>query len=256
MVTATLASGAYGLTNNGVLFLGYPVVGFTNRIQSSGTCLDSLNDGFITACAWDYRIKGEVYHQTAFSVPLSVVKNFIEDVQKLLELEPEALCGLELYNGIILRYVTASSAYLGKTEDAVDFDITYYRSKDPLNPRLFEDILEEIEQIGLFKYGASPHWGKNRNLAFVGAINKYPNAHKFLKVKKKYDPKGVFSSEWTDQVLGLKKGITILKDGCALEGLCICSQDSHCAPNKGYYCRPGRVYKEARVCRLVNQKSK
>ncbi|KAJ1414750.1 L-gulonolactone oxidase, plant [Sesbania bispinosa] len=249
LTTATLASSGYGLTNNNGLFLGYPVVGFNNRMQSSGSCLDSLNDGLITACTWDSRIKAEFYHQTAFSIPLSVVKSFIEDVQKLVKLEPQALCGLELYNGILMRYVTASSAYLGKTEDAVDFDITYYRSKDPLAPRLFEDILEEIEQIGLFKYGGLPHWGKNRNLGFVGAIKKYHNADRFLKVKMEYDPRGLFSNQWTDQVLGLKEGVTTLKDGCALEGLCICSQDSHCAPNKGYFCRPGRIYEEARVCR-------
>ncbi|AES82813.2 putative oxidoreductase [Medicago truncatula] len=136
-----------------------------------------------------------------------------------------------------------------ETQNAVDFDITYYRSKDPLTPRLFEDIIEEIEQIGLFKYGGLPHWGKNRNLGFVGAIRKYKKAGKFLKVKEEYDSRGLFSSEWTNQVLGLKEGVTILKDGCALEGLCICSQDTHCAPKNSYFCRPGRIYKDARVCR-------
>ncbi|WJX85764.1 putative L-gulonolactone oxidase 6 [Trifolium repens] len=248
LINATLAGSGYGLTNNGI-FRGYPVVGFHNRMQASGTCLDSLDDQMITACPWDSRIKGEFYHQTTFSISLSFIKNFVEDVQKLVELEPKALCGLEQYNGILMRYVTASSAYLGKTEDAVDFDITYYRSKDPLTPRLFEDIIEEIEQIGLFKYGGLPHWGKNRNIGFVGAINKYNKADKFLKVKEEYDPRGLFSNEWTNQVLGLKEGVSILKDGCALEGLCICSQDSHCAPTKSYFCRPGRIYNEARVCR-------
>lgn len=248
LITATLAGSGYGLSDNGV-FRGYPVVGLSNRMQSSGTCLDSLNDQMITACPWDSRIIGEFYHQTAFSIPLSVVKNFIQDVQKLVELEPKALCGLELYNGILMRYVTLSDAYLGKTQDAVDFDITYYRSKDPLDPRLFEDVIEEIEQIGLFKYGGLPHWGKNRNLGFLGAIQKYNNASKFLKVKEEYDPRGLFSSEWTDQILGLKEGVTIFKDGCALEGLCICSEDNHCAPKHGYFCRPGRIFNQARVCR-------
>ncbi|KAK7338130.1 hypothetical protein VNO77_18730 [Canavalia gladiata] len=255
LITATLGGIGYGLTNNGV-FAGYPVVGFSNRMQSSGTCLDSVDDGLTTVCPWDPRIKGEFFHQTTFSIPLTSIENFIEDVQKLVELEPKSLCGLEIAGGILMRYVTASSAYLGKTKDAVDLDITYYRSKDPLAPRLFEDILEEIEQIGLFKYGGLPHWGKNRNLAFLGAIKKYHNAQKFLNVKKKYDPEGLFSSEWTDQVLGLKEGLIILKDGCALEGLCICSQDSHCAPNKGYFCRSGRIYKEARVCTLDVKKTK
>ncbi|CAL5194943.1 unnamed protein product [Lathyrus oleraceus] len=248
LVTATLAHLSYGLTNHGLPLFEYPIVGFHNRMQASGACLDSWDNHF-TSCPWDSRINGEFYHQTTFSIPLSSVTNFIEDVQQLVRLEPMALCGLELYNGILMRYVTASDAYLGKTEDAVDFDFTYYRSKDSLTPRLYEDIIEEIEQIGLFKYGGLPHWGKNRNLAFVRVIKKYNKADKFLEVKDKYDPQGLFSSEWTDQILGLKEGVTILKDGCALEGLCICSQDIHCAPKKNYFCRPGRIYKEARVCR-------
>ncbi|XWS76817.1 hypothetical protein CRYUN_Cryun01aG0210000 [Craigia yunnanensis] len=173
LVISTLQTAAYGLTNNGINFTGYPVTGFHDRLQSSGTCLDSLDDSLITACAWDPRIKGEFFQQTTFSIGLSVVKNFIEGLQKLVALEPKALCGLELYNGILLRYVKNSSAYLGKQEDAIDFDITYYRSKDPIVPRLYQDILEEIEQIVLFKHGALPYWGKNRNLAFDGVMKKY-----------------------------------------------------------------------------------
>ena len=232
-------------------FTGYPVIGFHNHLQASGTCLDSHHD---SACAWDRRVNGAFFHQTTFSISLFLAKSFIQDVQKLIEMEPKAMCGVELYNGILMRYVKASSAYLGKKEDAVDFDITYYRSKNPMTPRLYEDILEEVEQLALFKYGALPHWGKNRNLAFDGAINKYKNAREFLKVKEVYDPFGLFSSAWTDQILGLKNGVTIAKEGCALEGLCICSEDIHCAPKKGYYCRLGKVYKDAKVCTRMTSK--
>ncbi|KAF5743880.1 L-gulonolactone oxidase-like [Tripterygium wilfordii] len=250
-IITTLTTSAFGFTNNGVLFTGYPVIGNQNRVQSSGSCLDSLEDLKTTACPWDPKVKGEFFHQTTFSISLSVVKNFIQDVQNLVALDPKALCGLELYNGILMRYVKASSSYLGKQEDAVDFDITYYRSKDPMTPRLYEDIIEEIEQMALFKYGALPHWGKNRNIAFVGAIKKYKKAGDFLRIKGIYDPLGLFSSEWTEQVLGLKNGLIIVKEGCALEGLCICSDNIHCAPKNGYYCRPGKVYKDARVCSRI-----
>ncbi|PON48463.1 L-gulonolactone oxidase [Trema orientale] len=254
LLTTTLSTSAYGLTNNGILFMGYPVIGYQYRLQASGTCLDSLQDARITACSWDSRVKGEFFHQSTFSVPLSSVKSFIQDVQNLVKLEPKALCGVDLYNGILMRYVTASSAYLGKQGDAIDFDITYYRSKDPLTPRLYEDVLEEIEQMAVFKYGALPHWGKNRNVAFEGAFEKYKNGQEFLRVKKFYDPFGLFSSEWTNQVLGLKGGLTIVKEGCALEGLCRCTEDIHCAPSKGYFCRPGKIYKDARVCTRLNSK--
>ncbi|KAI9093942.1 hypothetical protein K1719_026940 [Acacia pycnantha] len=254
-LTGILKNSAFGLTNNGKRFTGYPVIGPSNQMQSSGTCLSNhLEDGKFTACAWDPELAHQIFYQTAYSISLSKVSSFIEDVKKLIELEPQALCGLEYNGGIIMRYVKASSAYLGKTEDAIDFDVTYFRSRDPLTPRLFEDFLEEIEQMALFKYGGLPHWGKNRNIAFIEVIKKYPNADKFLSVKNKYDPQGIFSNEWTDQVLGLKEeGVTIVKDGCALEGLCICSEDRHCSPSKNYFCRPGKVYKEARVCALEVQ---
>ncbi|KAI3880086.1 hypothetical protein MKX03_003907 [Papaver bracteatum] len=221
VTTFALRISGFGYTNDGNFFTGYPII--------------SSSDNF--------------YHQTAVNLPLSKVKNFIEDVQKLRDLLPEAFCGLELGNGILMRYIKGSNVYLGTEEDSIDFDITYYRSKNGSTPRLFEDILEEVEQIAVFKYGGIPHWGKNRNLGFIGAINKYKHAAEFLKVKDSYDPSGVFSSKWTNQILGLdQSGVTIVKDGCALEGLCICSEDIHCAPRKGYVCRPGRLYTSARVC--------
>ncbi|GKU85967.1 hypothetical protein SLEP1_g561 [Rubroshorea leprosula] len=183
VTTTILGAIAYGLTNNGIIFTGYPVIGYQNRLQSSSSCVNSPEDGLITACPWDPRIKGEFFHQTTFKISLSVVQSFIEDVQSLVALEPKSLCGLELYNGILMRYVKASSAYLGSQEDALDFDITYYRSKDPLTPRLYEDILEEIEQMAVFKYGGLPHWGKNRNIAFDGVFKKYRNVTEFLKFR-------------------------------------------------------------------------
>ncbi|RAL38409.1 hypothetical protein DM860_002387 [Cuscuta australis] len=246
--TFILKVATYGFTNNGVIFTGYPIIGSQNRLQSAGTCLDSLNDGLLTTCPWDPRIKGLFFHQTTFSISLSKVKGFVQEVQQLVNLDQKALCGLGLYNGILIRYVTSSSAYLGKQYDAVDFDITYYRSKDPMAPRLYQDFIEEIEQLAIFKYKALPHWGKNRNVAFLRAKNKYAKFDEFLKVKERYDPKALFSSDWTNQVLGLREGLEITKDSCALEGLCICSQDSHCAPSKGYFCRPGKLYSDARVC--------
>ncbi|KAL0681956.1 hypothetical protein Bca4012_048803 [Brassica carinata] len=222
-------------------------------MMSSGSCLDSIQDGLITACPWDPRINGEFFLQTTLSIPLTHVKDFINDIKAIVKIEPKSLCVLEGSNGILMRYVTSSPAFLGKEKKALDFDLTYYRSKDdPLTPRLYEDYFEEIEQIAILKYEALPHWGKNRNIAFDGVIRKYKNANAFLKVKERLDPLGLFSTEWTDQILGLKGNVTIVKQGCALEGLCICSEDSHCAPNKGYMCQPGKVYREARVCTRVS----
>lgn len=224
------------------------MIGYHSDLMSSGSCLDSKEDGMTTACPWDFRVKGRFYQQTTFTIPTENTEEFIADINALLKTEPKALCGLNFYNGVLIRYLQPSLAFLGTEFPGVEFEFTYYRSKDPLVPRMYEDYMEEIEQMGLFKYGGLPHWGKNRNVAFIGAIEKYSDAAKFLEVKERFDPLGLFSSEWTDMILGLSGDISIDREGCALEGLCICSKDMHCAPSRGYVCRPGKVYKAARVC--------
>ncbi|KQK03887.1 hypothetical protein BRADI_2g10435v3 [Brachypodium distachyon] len=237
-------SQAYGFANDDNSFTEYPVVGFQHRIQASGTCISSRRDGMInTSCPWDPRIPGLFFHSSGFSIALSNVSAFISDMQQLRDLKPHAFCSIDAKLGVLLRYIRASSAYLGKSEDSIDFDVTYYRSHTEGEPRAHSDVVDELEQMALLKYGAVPHWGKNRNFAFNGAIGMYPNAGKFLKVKRSYDPDEIFSSEWSDQVLGIKGSPVIFGKRCAIEGLCVCSDHSHCTPE-----RPGKVYKEARVC--------
>ncbi|VAH07233.1 unnamed protein product [Triticum turgidum subsp. durum] len=244
---ATRQLPALGFTNDGVSFTGYPIVGYQHRIQASGSCIDGPEDGLLSSCAWDPRIRGTFLYNSGFSVPLSKVSAFVADMQRLRDLKPAAFCAL-LRAGVVLRYVKASSAYVGKPEDSVDVDIIFYRSHTDGMPRAHADVLDEIEQMALGKYGGLPHWGKNRNFAFDGVIARYPKAHKFLEVKNMYDPDGLFSSEWTDQVLGVNGTPNIIKKRCAIEGLCVCSDDLHCAPEQGYFCRPGKVYTKARVC--------
>lgn len=260
---AALSAAGYGLARKaGLLFTGYPVVGPQHRMQASGGCLSGPEDSLQTACAWDPRVRGaSFFHQTTFSLPVSRAGAFVAEVQRLRDLNPKSLCGVELYDGILMRYVKSSSAHLGKppargeiSTDMVDFDMTYYRSRDPSKARVHEDVMEEIEQMGLFKYGGLPHWGKNRNLAFADAAGKYPGMRRFLRVKDAYDPDGLFSSDWSDMMLGIGGvAAALTKDapGCALEGMCVCSQDAHCAPDQGYLCRPGKIYKDARVCTKV-----
>uniref|UniRef100_A0A0D9X3T8 L-gulonolactone oxidase n=1 Tax=Leersia perrieri TaxID=77586 RepID=A0A0D9X3T8_9ORYZ len=234
----------YGFTNDGVFFTGWPVKIFL----TPGTCIASPEDGLLSSCTWDPRIRGPFIYNLGFSIALSKAPAFVADMMRLRDLNPKSFCDLDAKLGILMRFVKASSAYLGKPEDCVDFDVTYYRSYTDGEPRPHSDVFDELEQMALNKYGAIPHFGKNRNFAFDGAVRKYPKSGEFIKVKDRFDPDGIFSSEWSDQVLGIRGNPNIVGNRCAIEGLCVCSDDSHCAPELGYFCRPGKLFKEARVC--------
>ncbi|KAI4998268.1 hypothetical protein ZWY2020_053610 [Hordeum vulgare] len=69
----------------------------------------------------------------------------------------------------------------------------------------------------------------------------------FAAAKRQLDLQGLFDSPWFDDVVGGKE--LGKEDGCALDGGCVCSEDRHCSPEQGYYCRTGLVFTEARVCR-------
>ncbi|KAK4274284.1 hypothetical protein QN277_017530 [Acacia crassicarpa] len=236
-----------GLKQNGVIFTSYPVVGYQGKMQTSGSCLYSTR--IDTACAWDPRIKGLFFYESTAIFSASTFGDFVRDVKKLRDLNPQNFCGVDIYNGFLIRFIKASNAYLGQSQDSVAVDFNYYRSDDPSSPRLNQDVLEEVEQMAFFKYGAKPHWAKNRNVAFLGVQNKYPKFKEFIAAKQQLDPQNIFSSKWSDDLVYGKEGEKV--DGCALEGLCICTQDRHCSPQKQYFCSEGLVYKEARVCRYT-----
>lgn len=236
---------ANGLKNN-IIFTGYPVVGHQGKMQTSGSCLYTSSTDMVQTCAWDPRIKGLFFYETTAIFTPQNFRNFIQDVKKLRDLKPENFCGVDLYNGFLIRFIKASQAYLGQNEDSVVVDFNYYRADEGSTPRLNQDVWEEVEQMAFFKHGAKPHWAKNRDLAFMGVKDKYLYFDKFLAEKKELDPLGIFSSKWSDELLFGKGGVK--GNGCALEGQCVCSEDRHCSPEKGYFCKPGLVYEEARVC--------
>lgn len=235
-------------------FQGFPVIGQQHRMQSSSGCERGTRPE--TYCPWDPRIRGLRFSENSAAIPMRSLREFISDIKSLRDAAPPlSFCGLDVYTGFLIRFVKASSgAFLGAQEDVAMVDFTYYRAGDATTPRIDEDIFDEIEQIAFYKYGAKPHWAKNRNYAFHGVGRSYRDIDKFLAVRDLFDPEGFFSSEWSDEILGIASNSDLAFEStqpyCALEGLCVCSEDIHCAPERGYYCRPGRVYSAAKVCRF------
>ncbi|KAG6556199.1 hypothetical protein Mapa_002140 [Marchantia paleacea] len=110
-------------------------------METFGTCETApFLNGTGYACSSDRRINGTYMMESGLLVPFSHIGDFIEDVKALVALKPTSLCGLELYNGILMRYVKKSEgAYLGLPYDGVAMDIVFYRSRDPKVPTLNVD---------------------------------------------------------------------------------------------------------------------
>lgn len=252
-----------GFVNDGKRFTGYPVVGFNHRMQTSGECQGYAKDNVPntctpteildkneTVCEWDRRVNHKLYFNVELRIPLSRLRELMIDVKKLRDLNPKMLCD---NNGIHIRSIKKSEAYLGPKEDVVAFELTLHRPRKAGTPKWNEDVYQEIEQIVIEKYGGALHWAKSGGYLFGGLARRAVNLKEFLKVKERFDPAGLFSTEWTDGVLGIGgRGIAEWRDGCALDKMCKCREDRHCAPEKGFTCQPGRVWEAARVCRKMD----
>eukprot|EP01018_Ginkgo_biloba_P015420 Gb_11230 [translate_table: standard] len=257
-----------GFMNDANGFTKYPVIGFNNLMQATGGCQDyshkqepnpkvctpdTILDKNESICSWDRRVGGVKGYDDEIYVPLSRIREAILDVKKIRDLNPKTLCELEVVEGISMRSIKKSEAYLGHSEDVVTFEFEYLRPKDAKTPRWNSDVYEEIEQMLVEKHGGTLHWGKSGGYLFGKTARRAVNLHKFLQIKKRIDGDGLFSNDWTDGVLGIGgKEVEVFRDGCAVEKMCKCREDKHCAPEKGFLCRPGRVWKKARVCRMVH----
>ncbi|KAL4203006.1 hypothetical protein AMTRI_Chr02g224090 [Amborella trichopoda] len=249
-----------GFLNDGKSFHGFPVVGFNNMMQSSSACQacdqhcnndDGQLSGDDQVCAWDPRINGSFYFHSSIAVPLRHAASAIGDIKRLAITNPNTLCAVDFYGGLLMRFLKKSQAHLGNKEDAIHMEFFYYSSRRPEEPRWNEHIMEEMEQILLFKYSGRPHWAKNRVYAFKGVTEKVADWGQFVKVKKEMDSLGFFSSAWSDTVLGLGSigRVERRRPRCALDGLCVCESDLDCAPEAGLVCANGTVWSRARVCR-------
>ncbi|GLJ25475.1 hypothetical protein SUGI_0487780 [Cryptomeria japonica] len=260
--TIQAAANGHGFLNDGKRFTGYPVVGFNHRMQTSGKCEQipkqkderctptQVLDKNATTCSWDRRVHTSLNFDVELRVPLSRFREAIVDVKKIRDLNPQRMCD---FDAIYFRSIKESEVYLGPSEDQVTMELLTYQPREAGTPKWNEDVYQEIEQMVIDKHGGGLHWAKSGGYLFAGLVKQTVNLEGFLKVKERFDAKGVFSNDWTDSLFGIGgKGVEELRDGCALDKMCKCREDRHCAPDKGFLCKPGRVWDYARVCRNIN----
>ncbi|XP_057845590.2 L-gulonolactone oxidase 2 [Cryptomeria japonica] len=243
-----------GFLNDGKQFTGYPVIGFNHRMQASGGCQEShpnyqdnqksctptkILDKNNTVCKWDRRLHTNVVFDVELRVSMFHLHEAIEDIKKIRDLSRSSLCDRSYFSvsGIFMRSVKKSGAYLGPAEDQVTLEVQTYRPRKAGIPKWNEDVFQEIQQMVIEKHRGVLHWGKSGGHLFDGVAKRAVNLEKFLEVKDRFDPSGVFSNDWTDGLFGIGgRRVEEFRDGCALDKMCKCREDKHCAPEKGYFC--------------------
>lgn len=140
-----------GLTNDGVSFTRFPVVGPQNLIMTAGGCQRiDLPQHF---CSWDPWIKGLVYFEFGVALPLRNLRPFLANV-KLLRAAAQAgtLCDHDFYSGIFIQFVKKMEAYLGnaQNEDVAILDIAFTRGDNATLPRLDMDVNQVMYTTFLF----------------------------------------------------------------------------------------------------------
>ncbi|KAH9328739.1 hypothetical protein KI387_000847, partial [Taxus chinensis] len=218
IMSARVSTGAGFMNSESGGFSNYPVIGWNNRMQATGGCQDyshkrepnpisctplHIYDKNESICSWDRRANGVRGFDVEIYVPLVNMKEAILDIKKIRDVNPQALCELEFLEGMSMRSVKKSEAYLGHSEDVITFELEYLRSEEWDTPKWNMDVYEEIEQMLVEKHRGTLHWGKSGGFLFGGVANRTVDLERFVRAKKEMDPNAVFSNDWTDGVLGI-----------------------------------------------------
>lgn len=102
---------------------------------------------------------------------------------------------------IEFRYVKGDDVWLSQfyQQDSCAISIHNFHDKD------YKAYFALIEPI-FWKYQGRPHWGKIHTLAAKEQHQNFQRLDDFLEIRSAMDPKGLFTNDHIDRVLGLGKG--------------------------------------------------
>ncbi|KAJ3270643.1 hypothetical protein HDV01_007531 [Terramyces sp. JEL0728] len=149
--------------------------------------------------------------------------------------------------GIYTRFATPGNTFMGPNginEPIAHLEIHILNSFTI--PYLGFGAIAEIRQLLNAKYNAEPHYGKNWGSDFTRLDTKLGSrAASFAKAVKRFDPNGVFSNKFLQNLQGNAQRLATKQ--CAFTQDCFCAIDSDCPA--GYGCVAGHVFTAAKVCR-------
>jgi len=134
-----------------------------------------------------------------FAIPIDFLPNVLEMIKQFIQKYKEV--GAKITD-INVRFVEQDAhAYLSPSSDGPVAYIALCILEEDTHLAFYK----EFEEV-MSTYHGRPHWGKINFLDYDKAINLYgTNLQKFINVKHKLDPQGVFSNSFTDRILGCEK---------------------------------------------------
>lgn len=133
------------------------------------------------------------------AVPVDSLPDAIRAVKKLAQKYQEA--GVKIAD-VNIRFVEQDEhTFLSPASDGPVAYIALCISDEDKYLALYKEL-----EDALFAHHGRPHWGKIHFLDQQRVVNLYGvNLQKFITVKRRLDPKGVFSNAFTDRIFGLQK---------------------------------------------------
>lgn len=130
------------------------------------------------------------------AIPMDSLPEAIQTIRQLATRYQEA--GAKIF-GINVRFVAQDPhTYLSPSSDQPVAYLTFCLLEEDKYLALYQDFEEAMNT----SYNGRPHWGKLNFLDHQKAMNLYGSClQKFLQVKQRLDPQGIFDNSFTDRLL-------------------------------------------------------
>tara|TARA_R110002167_G_scaffold16907_1_gene65450 strand:- start:799 stop:2259 length:1461 start_codon:yes stop_codon:yes gene_type:complete len=144
-----------------------------------------------------YRIFGNIrdirFTEMEYSIPAESGPQCLKEILDTIKKH-----NIDVIFPIEYRYVKGDDVWLSPFYKRDTCSISCHNFHD----RDYKKYFAAVEPIFL-KYNGRPHWGKVHTLTAAEFSTKYSMLNEFLKVRKEYDPEGLFLNAHIKQILGV-----------------------------------------------------
>lgn len=144
--------------------------------------------------------RSSIYYEEEIAVPLDKFIEAAKATRDLVKTEYNKVSGPNApFQIVLFRFVSADKQNL--LSPAADKDVVYF-SITTRKRRGSEKFYKKFYDL-MLQYDGRPHWGKINYLTREDAHKLYgKNFEKFIEIRKKLDPNGLFSNAFTKRIFG------------------------------------------------------